>query len=75
MINVINITVKHNNNILNLITRCLYVSSFGLHVSVNFITIIRYIRAKIYDMQQSFLYIIYFSSYVPDDGHNIDRNM
>jgi hypothetical protein len=53
-INFINMTVKHNNNILNLITGCLYVSSFGLHVSVNFMTIIRSIRAKIYDTQQSF---------------------
>jgi hypothetical protein len=43
--------VKHNNNILKLITRCLYVSSFGLHVSVNFMTIIRSRRAKTYDMQ------------------------
>jgi len=36
IINCINMTVKHNNNILNLVTGCLYVSSFGLHVSVNF---------------------------------------
>jgi hypothetical protein len=35
-INFINMTVKHNNNILNLVTGCLYVSSFRLHVSVNF---------------------------------------
>jgi len=55
-INFINMTVKHNNNVLNLITGCPYVSSFGLHVSVNFMTVIRSIRAKIYDMQQSFLY-------------------
>jgi len=47
-------TVEPNNNILNLITGCLYVSKFGLHVSVNFMTIIRSIRAKIYDMKQSF---------------------
>jgi hypothetical protein len=46
-------TIKHNSNILNLITRCLYVSSFGRHVSVNFMTIIRSIGAKIYDMQQT----------------------
>ena len=42
-------TYKHNNNILNPITGCLYVSSFGLHVSVNFMTI-RSIRVKICDM-------------------------
>jgi hypothetical protein len=51
--NFINMTVKHNNNLLNLIKRCLYVSSFGLHVSVNYMAIIRSIRDKIYDMLQS----------------------
>jgi len=66
-------TVKHNNNILNLITGCLYVSSFGLHVSVNFMTIIRSIRSKIHDMKQSFpwnamgshwgFYIIQYNDY------------
>ena len=53
MTDFINMTVKHNNNILNLNTECFYVSSFGLHVSVNCMTIIRSIKAKIYDMQQS----------------------
>jgi len=52
--NFINMTVKHNNNILNMITGCLYVSSFRLNISVNFMTIIRSIRAIVYDMQQSF---------------------
>ena len=33
--------------------KSLYVSSFGLHVLVNYMTIIRSIRAKIEDMQQS----------------------
>jgi len=42
--------VKHYNNLLNLITGCLYISSLELHVSVNFKTIIRYIRAIIYDV-------------------------
>ena len=45
MITFINITVKHNN-LLNLIMGCLYVSFFGLHVSVILMTIIRSIRAK-----------------------------
>ena len=45
--------VKYNNNTLNLIAGCLYVNSFGLHVSVNFMTIIRSIRAKIYNVQQT----------------------
>jgi hypothetical protein len=40
--------VKHNNILLNLITGCIYVSYFGLHVSVNYMTIIRFIRANIY---------------------------
>jgi len=39
VINFINTTVKHNNNTLNLITGYLYGSSFGLHVSVNFMII------------------------------------
>ena len=38
-------TVKHNNS-LNLITGCLYVSFFRLHVSVILMTIIRSVRAK-----------------------------
>ena len=41
----INMTVKHNNW-LNLIIGCLYVSFFGLHVSVILMTIIRSVRAK-----------------------------
>jgi hypothetical protein len=49
----INMTVKHNNW-LNLITRSLYVSFFGLHVSVIFMTIIRSVRAKEITMQQRF---------------------
>ena len=38
-------TVKHNN-LLNLITGCLYVNFFGLHVSVILMNIIRSVRAK-----------------------------
>ena len=45
MINFINMTVKHNN-LLNLIIGCIYVSFFGLHVSVILMTIIRSVRAK-----------------------------
>jgi len=52
--------VKYNNNTLNLIAGCLYVNSFGLHVSVNFMTIIRSVRAKIYDMQQSLLHALVY---------------
>ena len=39
---------------INMITGCNYVSLFGLYVSANYMTIIRSIRAKIYDMQQRF---------------------
>ena len=46
-------TVKQNN-LLNLITGCLYVSFFGLHVSVILMTIIRSIKAKEITMQQIF---------------------
>ena len=45
MITFIKMTVKHNNS-LNLITGCLHISFFGLHVSVIFMTIIRSVRAK-----------------------------
>ena len=38
-------TVKHNN-LLTVIIGCLYVSFFGLHVSVILMTIIRSVRAK-----------------------------
>ena len=51
MITFINKTVKHNN-VLNLIIECLYVSFFGLHVSVIHMTIIRSVRAKEIAMQQ-----------------------
>ena len=51
MIIFINMTFKHNN-LLNLIIRCLYVSFFGLHVSVIIMTIIRSVRAKEIAMQQ-----------------------
>jgi len=44
-------TVKHNNS-LNLITGCLYIRFFGLHVSVIPMTIIRSVRAKEIAMQQ-----------------------
>ena len=75
MITVINITVKHNN-LLNLITGRLYVSFFGLHVSVILMTIIRSVRAKEIAMQKkSLLYGNFFSSCGPDDGHKNDRNM
>ena len=62
-------TVKHNNNILNLTTGCLYVSSFGLHVSVNFMTIIRSIRVKIYDIQPCCMSYILTLIIVVFDGH------
>ena len=51
MIPFINMTVKHHN-LLNLIIGCLYVSFFGLHVSVILMTIIRSVRAKEIAMQQ-----------------------
>ena len=44
-------TVKHNN-LLNLIIGCLYVSFFGLHISVILMTIIRSVRANEIAMQQ-----------------------
>jgi len=47
-------TVKHNNS-LNLITGCIYVSFFGLHVSVILMTIISSVRAKEIAMQQIFV--------------------
>jgi hypothetical protein len=76
MITFINMTVKHNN-LLNLIIGCLYVSFFGLHVSVILMTIIRSVTAKEIAMQQrkSLLHENFFSSYGPDDGHKNDRNM
>jgi hypothetical protein len=49
----INMTVKHNN-LLNLIIGCLYVSFFGLHVSVILMTIMMSVRAKEIAMQQRF---------------------
>ena len=64
-------TVKHNN-LLNLIIGCLYVSFFGLHVSVILMTVIRSVRAKEIAMQ---LHGNFFSSYGPDDSHKNDRNM
>ena len=42
------------NNLLNLIIGYLYVSFFGLHVSVILMTIIRSVRAKEIAMQQRF---------------------
>ena len=53
-ITIINMTVKHNN-LLILIIGCLYVSFFGLHVSVILMTIIRSVRAKEIAMQQIFV--------------------
>ena len=47
-------TVKHNH-LLNLIIGCLYVSFFGLHVSVILMTIIRSVRTKEIAMQFTFL--------------------
>ena len=74
----IKMTAKHNNS-LNMITGCLYISFFGLHVSVILMTNIRSVRAKEIAMQQRFslnvLHGNFFSSYGPDDGHNNDRNM
>jgi hypothetical protein len=63
MITFTNMTVKHNN-LLNLITGCLYVSFFGLHVSVILMSIIRSVRAKEIAMQQ-----------ISDDGHKNELNM
>ena len=86
MITFINMTVKHNS-LLNPIIGCLYVSFFGLYVSVILMTIIRSIRAKEIAMQQRFslgshyvqrkslLHGNSFSSYGPDVGHKNDRNM
>jgi hypothetical protein len=51
MITFINMTVKHNN-LLNPILGCLYVSFFGLLISVILMTIIRSVRAKEIAMQQ-----------------------
>ena len=62
-------TAKHKN-LLNLIIGCLYVSIFGLNVSVILMTIIRSVRAKEIAMNGNF-----FSSYGPDDVHKNDRNM
>jgi len=45
IITFVKMTVKRNNS-LNLITGCLYISFFGLHVSVILTTIIRSVRAK-----------------------------
>jgi len=68
-------TVKHNNS-LNLITGCLYISFFGLHVSVILMTIIRSVRAKEIAMQKKFLlHGNFFSSYGPDYVHKNDRNV
>ena len=58
-----NMTVKHNN-LLNLIIGCLYVSFFGLHVSVILMTIIRFVRAKEIAMQQRFSLNVMGSHYV-----------
>jgi len=75
MITFINVTVKHNNS-LNLITGCLYVCFFGLHVSVILMTIIRSVRAKEIARQQiPLLPGNFFSSYGPDDGHKNGRNV
>ena len=51
MITFINMTVKHNN-LLNQIMGCLYVNFVGLHVSVILMTIIRSVRAKEIVIQQ-----------------------
>ena len=59
----INMTVKHSNS-LNLITRCLYISFFGLHASVILMTIIRSVRAKEIAMQQRFSLNVMGSHYV-----------
>ena len=53
MIIFINMTVKHNN-LLNQIMGRLYVNFVGLHVSVIHVSIIRYVRAKEIAMQQRF---------------------
>jgi hypothetical protein len=74
IITFINMTVKHNN-LLTLIIGCLYVSSFGLHVSVILMTIITFVRAKEIAMQRRLLHGNFISSYGPDDGHKNDRNM
>ena len=63
MITFINMSIKHNN-LLNLIIECLYVSFFGLHVSVILMTIVRYARAKEIAMQQRFSLNVMGSHYV-----------
>ena len=63
MITFISMTVKHNN-LLNLIVGCLYVSFFGLHVSVILMTIIRSVRAKEIGMRQRFSLNVMGSHYV-----------
>ena len=57
------VTIKHNNS-LNLIIGCLYVSFFGLHVSVILMTIIRSVRAKEIAMRQRFTLNVMGSHYV-----------
>ena len=63
MITFISMTVKHNNS-LNLITGCLYINFFELHVSVILMTIIRSVRAKEIVMQQRFSLNVMGSHYV-----------
>ena len=63
MITFINMTVKHNN-LLNLIIGYIYVSFFGLHVSVILTTVIRSVRAKEIAMQQRFSLNVMGSHYV-----------
>jgi hypothetical protein len=58
MITFINMVVKHNN-LLKLIIGCLYVSFFGLHVSVILMTIIRSVPIKL--VNNSLKYIVIFS--------------
>jgi hypothetical protein len=60
MITFINMTVKQNN-LLNLIIGCIYISFFGLHVSVIIMTIIRSVRAKEIITQHKFNELLYLT--------------
>ena len=55
---------RQTQQLLNLITECLYVSFFGLYVSVIIMTIIRSVRAKEIAMQQIFSLNVMGSHYV-----------
>jgi hypothetical protein len=72
----INMMVKQNN-LLNLIIGCLYVTFFGLHDSVILMTTIRSVRAKEIAMQQRFSLHVMGSHYVlhrNNDHHQVRKS-